>query len=339
MNRALTGPSLFLLLFVACGEAEPDTLRHDFPSVRLQPGEERYDLCQSWTLDNDQPLYVSSVEMNNGTSWHHSNWTFVPDTRFPGPDGLWSCSERNYDSLAAGLAGGVLYAQSTQATSEIQQFMPGAAIVIPEHSTIIGETHALNVSGAAVETALSLTLHTLPADEVEIPLLPLVLQYHPLHIPSMASSIFTLECDLDRLHRKLLERPLDMRIHYVMPHYHSLGTGLRIEVLGGADDGKLIFASASRAGEPVGGAVDPPFSLAGATGLRTSCSNENPRSEEVGWGLGDQEMCVLLAFTDSELFWAGGADEGSENEMVGTDSDGTVLNRSDCNIYSFPPRQ
>ena len=338
MNRTLIEPSLILLLLVACSEVDPGRLRHDFPSVGLQPGEERYNLCQSWTLDNDEPLYVKAVEMDNGAGWHHSNWTFVPDTRFPGPDGLWACSERNYDSLAAGLAGGVLYAQSTQATSEIQEFVPGAAIVVPPHSTIVGETHALNASGSEVETALSLTLHTQPADEVDVPLLPLVLEYHPLHIPPMADSIFTLECDLDLLHQKLLERPLDMHIHYVMPHYHTLGTGLRIEVLGGPGDGTVIFESASRAGEPVGGTIDPPFSLAGATGLRASCSYENPRSESVGWGLGDQEMCVLLAFTDSELFWAGGADQGYANEMLGTDDDGTVLNRSDCKIYSFPPR-
>lgn len=338
MNRALIERSLVLPLVVACGEGDPAATRHDFPSVRLQSGEERYDLCQSWTLDNDQPLHVNAVEMNNGTGWHHSNWTFVPETRFPGPDGLWACSERKYDSLAAGLAGGVLYAQSTQATGELQGFVAGAAIVIPPRSTIIGETHALNVSGSVVETSLSLTLHTLPADEVEIPLLPLVLEYHPLDIPAMASSTFTLECDLGSLHQKQLERPLDMRIHYVMPHYHALGTGLRIEVLGGPDDGEVIFESASRTGEPVGGAIDPPVSLAGATGLRTSCSYFNPRSENVGWGLGDQEMCVLLAFTDSELFWGGGAREGSGNQVVGTDSDGTVLNRSDCAIYSLLPR-
>src|SRR5690242_10631503 len=78
----------------------PVTLEHAFPSIDLAGGEERINLCQSWTLDNDQPINVNTVSLSSGPAWHHSNWTFVPDDLYPGPDGVWPCDDRNYDEAS-----------------------------------------------------------------------------------------------------------------------------------------------------------------------------------------------------------------------------------------------
>ena len=51
----------------------------------------------------------------------------------------------------------------------------------------------------------------------------------------------------------------------------------------------------------------PPFSLAGYTKLRFSCSFHNDRTTAARWGYGEQEMCAVLAFVDSERNWSGGA--------------------------------
>ena len=45
----------------------------------VERGEEVSGECQSWTLNNDEPLFVSKVRQTNDGAWHHSNWFFVPN--------------------------------------------------------------------------------------------------------------------------------------------------------------------------------------------------------------------------------------------------------------------
>src|SRR5262245_59443573 len=119
----------------ACGsEAQPDdgpspqdlTLEREFTGIRVAPATESTDLCASWRLDNDRVLYVNQVDMEAGAGWHHSNWFFVPEATFSEDDGVWRCGV-DFDAVKAALTGGVLFAQSTQATDETQGFQQGAA--------------------------------------------------------------------------------------------------------------------------------------------------------------------------------------------------------------------
>jgi len=59
------------------------------------PGEEVLGLCQSWTLNNPEELWVNAVELGQDVASHHSNWTFVPDNLYKGEDGVWPCDERS----------------------------------------------------------------------------------------------------------------------------------------------------------------------------------------------------------------------------------------------------
>ncbi len=323
---------------VACSASQNTGDRqHQFPTITLAAGEERTNLCQSWTLHNEQPIYVTGVTMDNGGGWHHSNWVFAPDDSFPGQDGIWDCAERGFDGRTAAIEGGVLYAQSTQATDETQQFVTGAAILLPPHTMIIGETHALNVSDNAVTTHISLALHTTTKAKVATLLHGMSFEYHPLDIEPMAVSRFTMDCELEPASESLLG-PLAMQLHYVMPHYHTLGREMRIEAVGGDRDGTVIFDTEGRTGEAVGSTLDPPYDLTGQTGLRISCTFDNPRSARVGWGVGDQEMCVFLAFTDSPLVWGGGALDDGSNVFDGSAPDGTRLNHAPCTVLAVPPQ-
>lgn len=101
------------------GEASPfaNSLRHVFPPVYLDVGEEVADVCQSWTLDNEEPLYVNAVRQTNEGGWHHSNSTFGPEEVFDGPDGTWNCDDRGYALQFAVAAGGVLFAQSAESST------------------------------------------------------------------------------------------------------------------------------------------------------------------------------------------------------------------------------
>jgi hypothetical protein len=307
-----------------CAAIPGQVMQHDFGTYKLGPGEEDSSLCQSWTLENDDELWVNAVELETDGGYHHSNWLFAPDDKYAGPDGIWKCDDRGYSELDAAVAGGVLFAQSTQAKKQVQKFPDGVAVRLPPHARIVGGVHLYNTSSEPIDTTLELAIYTLPASDVRIPLAPFRLSYIDLTIPPMAVSEFSSECDLAGAAQSG-SQSLDMDLYYVLPHYHSLGHSFHLETLGGDDDGKAIYDLGAFDGEAHGTAFDPPVSMAGAKGFRFSCGYQNPRSTEVGWGIGDQEMCVMLGFARSDYAFdasvqsgAAVADKGSVREFSGS---------------------
>jgi hypothetical protein len=289
----------------ACTDAEHPTpdggcvpvaiLSHDFDDVTVSSGEEVLGLCQSWTLENVEELWVHAVEHTSGAASHHSNYAFVPDDLYDGPDGVWPCTDRSYSQLTAALEGGVLFAQSTLAPHEIQRFAVGGAIRIPPRSRVIGESHLLNVTDASVTGHASIELQTIPVEAVTAKLVPFHLSYNGLNIPPHATSRFTGECQVAA---ELPAGALSMKIHYLLPHTHALAARLFVDVLGGASDGESLLSIDGFVAEGRGKTFDPPIAMDGADGYRF-CEYMNPRSEYVGWGFGDQEMCEILGFAEA----------------------------------------
>ena len=307
-----------------CAPIPGEITVHDFGVYQLAPAEELDDVCQSWTVGNDDELWVNAVELETNGGYHHSNWLFAPDDQYAGPDGAWKCSDRGYSELTAAVAGGVLFAQSTQAKRQVQKFPNGVAVKLPPHVRIIGGVHLFNTSPEPLDTTLSLTIYTLPTSDVTVPLAPFRLSYLDLTIPPLSISEFSGECDL----AGALPNggpTLDMDLYYVMPHYHSLGHSFHLETYGGTNDGKTIYDLGAFDGEAHGTPFDPPISMQGAKGFRFSCGYENPRSKTVKWGIGDQEMCVMLGFARSDFAFdasvasgAPAADKGTVKEFSGT---------------------
>lgn len=306
----------------------PSQLAHDFPALELQGYSELDWLCQSWTLNNDEPIYLNEVVMDAGPAWHHSNWFYVPEEMFAGDDDVtWDCDERSFDEYSAALSGGVLYAMSTQATHESQKFTDGAALIIPPHSKIVGDIHLLNLTGDDIKsTNIRFELRAL--QEYDVPLKPMSLVYKPLDIPPQSKSSFTGNCNMSERNGG----PVDINVYYVLPHYHYLGTGMRITTTG--EEGETeIFENVGKVGDPLGITLDPPLSISGATDLSFTCNYNNTTDNRVGWGIGDQEMCVYLAFTDDTYAWAGGVFDG--NEVLGTNADGVVENTGPCDVFKL----
>lgn len=317
----------------ACEDIPGLSLSHDFGLQTVTAGQEIGSLCQSWILDNDTELWVNAVEMSNDGFYHHSNWFFVPENHEDWPSEPWlNCYDEGFHEIGAALAGGVIYAQSTQVKFELQKFVPGAAVHIPPRSRIITVTHLLNYTNEQQTTGLRLTLHTLPRAEVTIPLTPAQLIYSDLEIPPETQSWFGATCDIDTAYRNTVGRPLDAKLHYVLPHYHALGAGFEITIVGGPRDGEKIVDLGAYTNDPFGFAFDPPIDLTGATGLRWGCKFDNPTDEEVNWGIGDQEMCEGLLFLDSPMAFVGSTSETSERETV----NGLSTFSGGCSVTGFP---
>ena len=312
-------------------EALPGTpMSHDFADFTVKSGEEIKGLCQSWTLHNAEELWINAVELTQDESSHHSNWTFVPDDKFTGEDGVWPCDDRGYSQLSAALVGGVIYAQSTQATHEVQKFPNTAAVRIPPYSRIIGDIHLLNASSSDTTGHASLSLYALPKAEVKVKLAPFHMVYTGLAIPPHATSRFGGACELDTKFAAA-GSPFKMDIYFVLPHYHALGQAFFLDVVGGKKDGERIFEVGAFDGEAHGKNYDPPYKLDDATGLAFGCDFTNPRDDEIHYGLGDQEMCEMLGFADATVAFES---DIKSAEADGTDGE-TQLFTGPCNTLAF----
>ena len=322
--RLLTPPLLWCFALVACspqgesGEITP-TLTHSFAPLAIESGEEISGVCQSWTLDNDETLYVSKIRQRNEGAWHHSNWFFVPEDTYPGPDGTWDCDERGFHDVSAALEGGAFFAQSTQALEELQAFQEGAVLEIPPRHKIVGGVHLVNISAAPLDTGLSFDIETIPEENVQVRLRPIAFTNTALDIEPQAESRFGMTCDL--------EVSSDYNVYYVLAHYHEWGNYFRLSFVD--DDGgeRTIFELRNSIGEPLGITLDPPINSQDASKLRVECGYINDTDEPLTYGLAGHEMCVFLAYSDAPLKI--GAASG-ENTAMGPDENGVYMNETAC---------
>ena len=325
---------IVLVLLAACGGddgidlSKPQTF--DFGPYALTPGQEVSNQCVSVTLNNEQPLFINAVEMTSGPGFHHSNWFWVPDHLFAGPDGQWNCDERGYDEAEAGFSGGVLFAQSTQLQHELQKFPDGVGLVVPPHARILAGTHLLNTTDEPQSVSISLTIT--PIADPTVKLSGVGFANQSLAIPPMRKSRFTMDCDVDSPHRNLFSRPVDFKFYYALAHYHDLGTGLSIEAVRTDGTTATIFSTTNRIGDALGGNIDA-FDMTGFAKFRMSCDFDNPRTTVVRWGLGQKEMCAFLAFTNSERNWSGGILH--YNAVPTITDDGTTMTYTfdDCVVF------
>jgi hypothetical protein len=314
----------------ACIAVEGKATHHDFAEFTVKAGTEIRGLCQSWSLNNSEELWVSAVEFEQNVRSHHSIWTFAPPDAFPGPDGVWTCADRNYNELVSTLAGGILYAQSTQTEYEIQRFPSGAAVRVPPYSVVIGDVHLLNSSAQDVTGRAQLTLYSRPKSEVEIPLTPFEFDFHDLTIPARSRTRVSAECDLQKVFQNGLGIPFDMKIHYVLPHTHEYGTRFFIELAGGPRDGTTVIDSRGFQEEARGRFFEPPIETLGAHGLRFGCEYDNPTDKTLHYGW-DEEMCQGLAFAESRIAFQGAVLEG---ESKGTNAEGMAEYTGPCEILA-----
>jgi hypothetical protein len=310
-----------------CIPIEGQAIVHDFAEMTLAPGEEIDSVCQTWILNNAEELWVHAVEFENGGGYHHSNWIFVPEGYNGWKTDPWpNCYSEGFSEGVAGLIGGVLFAQSTQAEEELQKFKPGAALRIPPYSQIMAPTHLLNYKPEALTTHLKLTIYTIPSSEVTTKLTPIVLTNRALALPKNSTSEFKAHCDFNDTHETFLGAPLDAKLHYALPHYHNRAINFRLSIYGGERDGELIFEDDGYGVEPFGRRFDPPIDLSGSKGLTFSCIYKNESNKKIKWGIGDREMCDMLGFVESPASLIGYVDGGKIQQL----DDGTYLHEGDC---------
>ncbi len=323
------------VVVAACTHADPNAVQtYAFGPFQLDAEQEITDQCVQISLNNATDLYVNQVEFKSGPGLHHSNWFYVPDRIFAGDDGVYTCADRSFDTEAAAVYGGVLFAQSTQATHDVQQFPDGGAIKIPKGSKLVAQIHLLNATDSPL--TISPTIAITPIAEVDVTthLAALSFEDQALGLPPNMQSSFTVDCDLGPLHQQLFGRAPDFNIYYALAHYHALGTGMTVSAVS-ADGATVtpVFQTTAEIGDSLGSTIDPIFPMTGYSRIRFTCDYFNSTSQTVVWGVGNQEMCVFLAFTDSTYQWGGGDpnDEAPGNPL----QVGNVMTFSNsCSVFA-----
>lgn len=339
----MRGIACVVVVGIGCAADKPgpgDPRVFEFGPFDLAADTEVSDQCVQITMHNDDALAVNSVELDTGKGFHHSNWFWVPEQGpFAGPDGEFTCADRGFDQAVAALRGGVLFAQSTQATRSVQSFPAGAAVTIPAHAKLVAQLHFLNASDSAIHLTPAITLT--PITTVTTTLHGVSFEDHALGLPPGQQSAFSVDCDLQpawdglRGTGAVTAATPDFHIYYALAHYHALGTGMQIDALAPDDvTATSIFETTASIGDALGGMLDPPFSFAGNSRLRFTCDYYNDTAAPVDWGIGDQEMCVFLAFSDSAYTWAGGA--LLDNDPGPATPEGNVMTfHHACSVYAL----
>jgi hypothetical protein len=321
----------------ACSDGPPNS--YDFGPFTVASGDEMMSDCVQISLHNDAPVYVNSVELTTGPGFHHSNWLYVPEHVFAGPDGTFKCRDRGYSEAVAAVFGGVLFAQSTQVAHEVQAFPPGVAVKLPAKTKLVGQIHLLNPTDAPLKLRPNMTLGLIPEAEVVTRLAGISFQNQGLALPPNRESRFSVECDLAERHNALLGSDPSFRIYYGLAHYHDLGTKLTIDAVRADGTTTSVYSTSTRVGDTLGGPIDPPFDMTGYTKLRFACDFYNPRAQAVEWGFGDQEMCVFLAFSDSPYAWGGGVNDSDELPLNETAVGGALHYTNPCAVFATDARR
>ena len=300
-----------VIVIAACGSNDTGQFEgkktFKFGPYTLAPNEEDTSKCVQISLHNDDYANVNIVELTTGPGFHHSNWFYVPEFTFPGEDGTFNCNERGFDQAVAAIKGGVFFAQSTQSPHEVQQFPEGVAVRIPPNFKLVSQIHLLNATDGPLSLAPDIKVTFIKDDAVKTRLSGISFENEALALPPNMQSRFTVECDLAGFQQTSpLVPPPNFKIYYALAHYHELGTGMNVEAVKASGESSLIYSTTTRVGDTLGGPLTPQFDFTGYAKIRFSCDFYNNRASTVRWGVGDQEMCVFLAFSDSTYNWGGG---------------------------------
>ncbi|MEM9453132.1 MAG: hypothetical protein AAGF11_03075 [Myxococcota bacterium] len=313
--------------------ADQAVVTHSFGVYSLGPLEET-EPCIQWTLNNEEAIYIQAVTLVNDGGFHHSNWFVVPETLYAGPDGFFDCNERAFTEIEAAVSGTVLTAQSTQSRYERMELPEGVVIKAPPRHKVIAGGHLLNLADADYDTELRMSLDIVHPREVNVVTAPFRLTYYDLDIPGFTEARFSSDCSFASIYENATDRPLDLKLYYLLPHYHYLGNYFDLTIMGGPSDGQSVFRLDGFNADANGQAFPDPIDLSGAEGFRFSCGYDNWTDQTIGWGIGDQEMCVMLGLADSAMLMDGSVGSGS-GQVVGTEGD-ILLNEGPCDVIGLP---
>jgi hypothetical protein len=262
----------------------------DVPPLELGPGEERSP-CWIFPLELRGPSrIVGGAKLTVGKGMHHGN---IVARRKTG-EGIRPCPKEDNPDIIGGEGfdvvngGSVLFGSSTQVSGvEWRTFADGEGFPIKDASEIVARMHYLNPGSEPLTVAPKYEWFTIDESKVVHKLAPFLWELIRFKIPPKSEKTLTATCML----------PPGMHIVSAMPHMHARGTSFTAGFVGGALDGEPFLQS--RGYDPENGVIfqyEPALDLSQAEGVTFSCTWRNELDKELGEGIGENEMCILMGY-------------------------------------------
>jgi len=240
-------------------------------------------------LQNEEPLFVNRVEISMRAGSHHFILYDFPDGDIP--------EAETYRELRAPDNSLVLetvftmlnqrFVFGTQWRSMDYEFPEGVALRLPANAAFDLNTHYVNRSADPMEGEVAINLHTIDPVEVVHQATNLFLNNTDFNLPR--GEVTTLSKTWTFNERR--------HIFQLTSHAHEHMTEFRIYVVGGANNGELVFFTKDWEHPPLLD-MDPPLVLEAGQGLRAVATYDNDTDRVLGFGFRsiDEMMIIFGAF-------------------------------------------
>ncbi len=227
----------------------------------IAPGTEAQRTIET-ALTNDNDVWIEGVDWTSPKGLHHSRLDAPPDLTW-----------HTYPVLALPV--------SVSVASET--FPSGTALRFARRQPLKVSYHYVNAGSSPISGEVVVRFHPRTAAGAPEPLAMLWLMNEAIDLPPRTKTDVETTCTLPRA----------LTLYDLVPHTHGLGVGVEAFVVGGANDGRKIYASTAWSEGPRV-RLDPPLVLASGDAIRFVCHYENTTDARVIFGdNAADEMCVV----------------------------------------------
>lgn len=228
---------------------------------------------------NELPVYVNKFEVRMRNHSHHFIlYSYDALTGLPSEGVTRELGDEmeNFDKR-----GFILGAQEA---SFDYQFPPGVAVEIPAHQGVDLNSHYVNPGDATIKGEVYVNLHTV--DHVDRIAYSLLYPTQNFVLPPKRTTVV----------RDTVPATFNADVFMLTSHMHERGKSFKAYIVGGPDDGKLIYENYDWQ-SPVLKPFDPPLHLQAGQGIAYEATYDNQTDRTIRWGYtSEDEMCILVGY-------------------------------------------
>ena len=256
-------------------------------------------------LNQSSDVFVNHVEISMRPGSHHFILYYyrasTPDNILPQAnvyrDIRDSSGNLNFDVVQQ--MGYHQFFQGTQTPYLNYHFPPGVALRLPAQTGLDLNSHYVNRSTQAISGEVYVNLHTVDLKEVQHIAEILFLNNTNIILPPNQVTTVTRSYTFAEARH----------IIYLWSHAHEHMLEFRVERIGGANNGQLVYFSNDWKHPPIL-QLDPPLTINGGEGLKLITTYNNWTNQTIQWGLlSSDEMQILYG-----AYYAGSATSVDVNE-------------------------
>lgn len=243
-------------------------------------------------LGNTEDLYVNGYEIEMRSGSHHfllyNFRSSTPTSAMPKPDAVRDIKNQdgtyNYQNMVA-MQYHTFFA-GTQWPRVKFSFPQGVAIKVPKNAGFDLNSHYVNKTKAPITGEVQVNLYTVPSNTVQKEAKILDLNNTNIFLPP--KQVTTIE--------KTYTFSQKRNVIQLFSHAHQKMKEFKVYVVGGANDGKMVYYANDWEHPPIL-SFDTPLVLEAGQGLRCVATYDNDTNNAISFGLkAEDEMMILFGY-------------------------------------------